>query len=136
MVAVALFSLLPALSYAGWWDSYFSFALYSGNLANFNIFMTQALVDRLPARLRAHVEPFRPDYEPLHQGPFLMNCTTWAFQEIQVPPLPEPRNYRAIFAYLRVYARKPEDLRMLVDPRSGPVSFYQDDTCEYLNRKP
>src|SRR5688572_26068758 len=40
VAVVALFCLLPALSFRGWWDSYFSFALYSGNLATADIFVT------------------------------------------------------------------------------------------------
>jgi len=52
LVIVALYGLLPILSYSGRWDSYFSFALYSENLAVANIFVTENFRDRLPPHLK------------------------------------------------------------------------------------
>ena len=49
-----------------------------------------------------------------------------------MPPIPEPRNFRSIFNFLRVYSRQPEDLRMMVGTRGGPVIFYQGDNVEVL----
>jgi hypothetical protein len=122
---LALFSFLPLLSFAGMWDSYFSFTLYAENQAKADIFVTQAFVNRLPPALRAHVHPLRQAFDPHLQGPFVFDFQSWGFKELRVPPILEPRNYQRIFHYLARYSREPEDLRMIVNPRSGPMTFYQ-----------
>jgi len=132
LVVVGLFALLPILSYSGRWDSYFSFALYSGNTASANYFVTQTFADRLPAGLRGYVHPFRPDFDPLHQGPFVFNIDAWAYEEMHVPPVPEVRNYQSIFRALRIYANEPADLRMIIGPRAGPVIFQEGEIQELL----
>jgi len=120
------FSLLPILSYVGKWDSAFSFALYSESNANANFFVTQAFADRLPPADRIYLVPY-PQYEPQHQGPFMFHVAPWASDEIHVPPISEPRNFRSIYNALRKYANQPEDLRMIVGERGGRVMFYQGD---------
>jgi hypothetical protein len=136
LVAIGLYAILPVLSYSGRWDSYFSFSLYSGNIASVNFFVTQPFADRLPTRLRQYVQPFFPGYDRLHQGPFLFNIDAWAYEEMHVPPIPEVRNYRSIFRALRAYSKDPGDLRMIIGPRSGPVIFQEGDAQELLPRKP
>jgi hypothetical protein len=135
-VVVALFSFLPILSYAGWWDSYFSFALYSGNTANANIFISEPFGARLPPKIGAYVLPFRPDYDREHQGPRLLNFTAWAYEEMHVLLIPEPRNFRCIFQSLQKYSREPGDLRLIVGTRTGQVIFYEGDRGEILPSKP
>ena len=66
--AVALFWFLPVLSYGGWWDSYFSFTLYSEHEAKADMFVNQAFRERLPPRLQAHVHPLRVAYDPVSAG--------------------------------------------------------------------
>ena len=136
VAALALYSLLPILSYFGWWDSYFSFSLYAENSANANIFVTQAFGDRLPPKLRAYVQQFPQAYDPQHQGPCVFVFFAWCYEELHVPPISEPRNFRSIFNALRAYSREPNDLRMIVGQRAGPVIFYQGDTREFLTPKP
>lgn len=128
------FTLLPALSYSGKWDSAFSFALYSESNAVANIFITQAVVDRLPPNLQAHVQP-HPQYDPQFQGPFIFNFAPWAYEEMHVPPLSEPRNFRSVFNALRHHATEPEDLRMIIGERGGRVMFHQGDTSWPLPTK-
>ena len=128
------FTLLPALSYVGKWDSAFSFVLYSESNANANIFVTQRFADQLPPKLRAYVAPF-PQYDPQFQGPFLFNFAPWGYEELHVPPISEPRSFRSVFNALRPYAREPEDLRMIVGERGGRVMFYQGDTSWPLQTK-
>jgi len=52
-----------------------------------------------------------------------------------VPPIPEVRNFKAIFRSLRKYAQRPEELRMVIGPRAGPVIFLEGDRVELLQRK-
>jgi hypothetical protein len=133
-VVVALYSFLPALSYAGWWDSDFSFTLYAETQANANIFVTRDFADRLPAKLRRYVRPF-PEHDPQFQGPNVFMFGIWCYEALHVPFVPEPRNFRSLFRHLRAYAKEPKELRMIIGPRSGPVIFYEGDTCVFLERK-
>ena len=128
-VALALlipFTFLPVLSYSGKWDSAFSFALYSESNATANLFVTQRFIDQLPPKLRTYIIPF-PQYDPQYQGPFIFNFAPWAYEELHIPPLSEPRNFRSVFNALRVYAPEPPDLRMIVGERGGRVMFHQGD---------
>jgi hypothetical protein len=132
MVIVLLFSLLPILSFFGKWDSFFSFSIYSETPDVANAFVTQAFIDRLPPNLRQYAQPFEQTYDPERQGPFLFGFQAWCYEELHVPPIPEPRNFHFIFNYLRAYSPEVSDLRMIVGTRGGPVIFYQGDSQEFL----
>ena len=135
LAIIALYSLLPVLSYAGWWDSYFSFSLYAQNSATANIFITPTFADRLPAAMKAQVIPFSPAYDTEHQGPLLFTFQLWCRKDLGVAFNAEPRIFHEMFVYLRRYAQQPEDLRMIIGPRAGPVIFYQGDEREFLTPK-
>jgi len=134
MVLVALYGLLPILSYSGRWDSYFSFALYSENLAVANIFCTESFRDNLPPHLKNYAQKFPQAYDPQHQGPLGFAFTAWAYEEMHVPAISEPRNFVNVYRVLLPYAKKPEDLRMIIGPRSGPVIFREGERIEFLQR--
>lgn len=134
-LVVALYGLLPLLSYSGRWDSYFSFALYSENLAVANLFCTEAFRDHLPPSLKNFVQKFPQAYDPQHQGPCTFSFTAWAYEEMHVPAISEPRNFVNVYRALLPYAKRPEDLRMIIGPRSGPVIFYEGERVEFLQRK-
>ena len=55
IVVTFLVCLLPVLKYPGWWDQAFSFALYSGNQARADIFVSEQFRERLPESMRVHV---------------------------------------------------------------------------------
>ena len=135
LIVLLLSSLLPVFSFGGWWDSYFSFSLYAQNAAKANIFITQSYADRLPPELRKYVQPFNVSYDPQHQGPLMLGFDPWCYEELHVPPIPEVRNFKAIFRSLRKYAQRPEELRMVIGPRAGPVIFLEGDRVELLQRK-
>jgi len=134
LVIVVLYGLLPILSYSGRWDSYFSFSLYSENLAVANIFITESFCDQLPPHLKKYAEKFPAAYDPSHQGPLTFSFTAWAFEETHVPAISEPRNFVNVYRTLRPYAKTPADLRMIIGPRSGPVIFHEGDRVEFLRR--
>ena len=129
---VALFGLLPVLSYSGRWDSYFSFSLYSENLAVANIFVTESFRDNLPVHLKHHAQKFPQDYDAQHQGPYTFSFTGWGFEETHVPPISEPRNFENVYRTLLPYAKTPADLRMILGPRSGLVIFREGDRVDFL----
>jgi hypothetical protein len=127
VVVVALFSFLPVLSFAGWWDSYFSFTLFAESQAKADIFVTAAFCERAPIDVVLHVHKVRQAYDPRVQGPYVFDFQTWGYKQLHVPPIFEPRNYRSIYRYLRPYARRSDELRMIIAPRAGPVMFYEGD---------
>lgn len=134
LTLVVLYGLLPILSYSGRWDSYFSFSLYSENLAVANIFVTENFRDNLPPHLKMYAEKFPQAYDPERQGPLTFSFTAWAYEEMHVPSISEPRNFVIVYRALLPYAKKPEDLRMIIGPRSGPVIFHEGERIEYLQR--
>ena len=132
LCVIALFALLPVLSYSGRWDSYFSFSLYSENLAVANIFVSESFRDNLPPHLKNYAQKFPQVYDPQHQGPYTFSFTAWAYEEMHVPPISEPRNFENVYRTLLPYAKTPGDLRMIIGPRSGPVIFHEGNRVEYL----
>ena len=132
LLLVAAIALLPILSYSGRWDSYFSFSLYSENLAVANIFVTENFRDNLPSNLKRHAQKFSQAYDPQHQGPLTFSFTAWGYEEMHVPPISEPRNFENVYRALLPYAKSPADLRMIIGPRSGPVIFREGNRVDYL----
>ena len=135
LVVLAFYSLLPILSYSGRWDSYFSFSLYSENAAVANIFISQEFGERLPPHLRPYIQRFPQAFDPQHQGPFTFGFQAWGYEELHVPPISELRNFRSIFRFLGAYSKEPNDLRMIIGQRSGPVIFLEGDREEFLTPK-
>jgi hypothetical protein len=123
-LVVGLFGLLPALSFFGWWDSYFSFALYSANLSKADLYVTGQFRDRLPARLQTYVHPVE-NFNPAFQLPFVFEHPLWAAEQLGVPPLPEPRGYAVMFRYIAAYATNDGGCRMIVETRGGKVLLYR-----------
>jgi len=126
----ALVTLLPALSYLGWWDSYFSFALYSGNTAKADLIIVPSLVPRLPEELRRYAHPLHEDViaaKPELKGLWVFDMQTWANSSLDVPPIPEPRNYRSMAKAVARFAEQPTDAQLIIFPRHGPVQTFRAD---------
>lgn len=124
VVIVGLYALLPVLSFFGLWDSYLSFSLYSGNLANADFYITQSLAQRLPRDMQTYVYPTR-DYNPAYQAPYMFEHVMWATAILGTPPLPEPRGYATMFRYVSAYATNKDECWMFVQPRNSPVWVYR-----------
>jgi hypothetical protein len=122
---LALFCLLPILSYFGKWDSYLSFSLYTGHLTKADIFVSAAVRDRLPPEVQPFVVPTPQPYNEQLQGPYVVIVELWADKVLKVPPLPEARNYRNVARYLARFANDPNDVRMVLIPRVGKTLFYR-----------
>jgi hypothetical protein len=87
-VLVVLAGLLPALSFAGRWDSYLSAALYSGsNLRATVLTSSQAAATLPPSAAR--------ELEPTDGGPAL-RVYDWSMAELNVPPYPARRVLRHV----------------------------------------
>jgi hypothetical protein len=118
LVVLALFCLLPVLSYWGRWDSYLSFALYSANTARADIYLSESFRDRLAPALRRFVEPVA-NFDPSFQKPFTFSHLKWGVAELGVPPLAEPRAFTVVFQAFSRAARDEQDCHMIVGTRTG-----------------
>lgn len=87
--ALLVFGIAPLLSFFGWWDSYLSFSLYSGNNDRAVIFFTDSAYDRLNEDLGDYTYVAGP-------GMNRLEIQEWALGELHVPPYPEARVYRVI----------------------------------------
>jgi hypothetical protein len=92
-LVLVVFVLLPALSFFNLWDSFLSAALYSGNLTEGTIYLSDAGQASLPAALAARTTR---SSENTH----ILNLQRWAIEEIAVMPYPEARVYRAVAKYV------------------------------------
>jgi hypothetical protein len=87
--AVVLFVMLPALSFFNLWDSYLSAALYSGNLTEAQIYLTDRGKASLPAAISSRAVRTSPDTN-------VLNLQRWAIEDLNVTPYPETRVYKAV----------------------------------------
>jgi uncharacterized membrane protein YphA (DoxX/SURF4 family) len=92
-LVLVVFVLLPALSFFNLWDSFLSAALYSGNLTEGTIYLSDAGQASLPAALATRTTR---SSENTH----ILNLQRWAIEEIAVMPYPEARVYRAVAKYV------------------------------------
>ena len=134
-LVVGLFGLMPVFSYLGWWDSYFSFALYSANLSRADLYVTQSFCDRLPARLQTYVHPVE-EANPAFQLPFVFEHPRWAAAELGAPELPEPRNFAVMFRHIAAYDTNQDDCRMIVETRAGRILLYRPGAANPVVLKP
>jgi hypothetical protein len=125
IAVLALFALLPLLNLFGRWDSYFSFALYSGDIATADIYLNSDFHDRLPPEMQRHVHQVTQDFNPVVQGPYVFDHQAWGMETLGSPAIPEPRSFQATFRYISSYATNVGDLRMIVAPKSAPPVLYQ-----------
>jgi hypothetical protein len=86
---LALFAILPFLSFFNLWDSFLSSALYSGNLTEAFIYTTDRGKASLPASIRTYFVHTSPDTN-------VLNFQQWAVEDLNVLPYPETRVYRQI----------------------------------------
>ena len=121
---VALFWLLPVLSFFGKWDSYLSFSLYTGRLTKADIFITASLREKLPPALHQFIVATPTPYNEQIQGPYVVLVVLWADKILRTPPLPEARNYRNVARYLAGFATSPNELHLVLIPRVGKPLFY------------
>jgi len=130
LLLATLVTLLPALGYFGWWDSYFSFALYSGNTAKADLIIVPSLVSRLPEELRGYAHPLHKDVVAANPGLkdlWVFDMQTWAVSSLDVPPIPEPRNYRSMAKAVARFAEQPTDVQLIIFPRRGSPQAYRAD---------
>ena len=88
-VVLVLVLVMPFFSFFGWWDSYLSWSLYSGNVDGGNIFCSNLAASQLPDYLQPYIAHVSDNNNQL-------TIRKWALGEMNVPPYPESRIYRAV----------------------------------------
>lgn len=105
--AVVLFAVLPVLHLFDLWDLYLSSSLYSGRHAEASIVMSEAVAQKLAPEVREHLIS--------DSGNRVLPLVGYGLDELNVPPYPEPRYYRAMALRMWVKAGRPDDMLLLLD---------------------
>jgi hypothetical protein len=115
-LALLVFGIMPLFSFFNLWDSYFSAALYSGNISHAHIFIEEPLKERLPKSVWAFLR--KPD----SRAGYKLDFVSWSNQTLGVPPYPEARFYRQIARYLCNYATQPSHLLLVIEGKPNWIS--------------
>lgn len=89
LAAIMLFALLPLLSFFNLWDSYLSSALYSGNLTEAQIYLSDTGAASLAPGIRSRLVHTSPDTN-------VLNIQRWAMEDLNVTPYSETRVFKAV----------------------------------------
>jgi hypothetical protein len=87
--AIVLFALLPVLSFFNLWDSYLSSALYSGNLTEAQIYLSDTGAASVAAEVRSRLVRTSPDTH-------VLNLQRWAMEDLNVTAYSETRVFKAV----------------------------------------
>jgi uncharacterized membrane protein YphA (DoxX/SURF4 family) len=123
-VGLVLFVVGPLLGFFGLWPPSLSFRLYSFRFYAADIYMTEALRDRLPPDARAQVEPVSVFFSlvPAGGGPATkvgpyaggLNISDWSERELHAFIPAQLRAYEQVFAKLCALADVSTDALLLV----------------------
>jgi uncharacterized membrane protein YphA (DoxX/SURF4 family) len=114
-VALVLFGVMPLLSFFGWWDSYLSASLYSGNVALANVLMSREVRDQLPPAIQKYAKEHAPNT-------YILVIRDWAVGELNVMPYPAERAYRGIGREICRYSQNSPDVVLVVRDRDTLLS--------------
>jgi hypothetical protein len=107
IAALALFVVLPVLSFFNLWDSYLSAALYSGNLTEAQIYISDIGMASVPSAVRRRTVHTSPNTN-------VLNIQRWAIEDLNVMPYPETRVYKAVARSVCGDVRTPGQLVLVV----------------------
>ncbi len=124
-------SLLPILSFWGWWDMYLSGALYSGNTAVAVIRINEEIREKLPQRARQQI------FQTKSGGEQMLPLLEWAMADLNVPVYPEPRIFKQVTVEICKLTKEKSEVELVVKQR--PAIFdgsYQVRriTCDRVER--
>src|SRR5215831_7693346 len=127
VVIFVLFAVLPALNFFGVWDSYLSFALYSGNNYEAVILINPSSRDQLPLTLAPYI---------WHESePMFLDINRWAYGELNVPVYPEPRVFRRVAQTACELAHHDRGLKLMIKDRPDLLTGHREDEsydCDHL----
>jgi len=121
---LVLFGILPFLSFFGWWDSYLSASLYSANVPEARLIFRGNVRSQLPSSVRNYVKQ-------LPAATYMLDVGTWSIGELNVPPYPAMRVYRALGAAVCKYSDNSPDVALLMRDKDTWLKQGQQtqDTC-------
>jgi hypothetical protein len=111
-VVLILFGILPALSFFNLWDHYLSAALYSGNRNNGFLFLSDAVLAKLPAPIQDEATYEGPDVNKLE-------IADWSYRELNVPSYPEVRVYKNVASNLCHFAESPAEVILVIEGKGA-----------------
>lgn len=121
-VALASFVALPFFSFFNLWDSYLSSALYSGNITEAAIYLSDKGNASLPANIKTYTTG-------VGANDHLLNIQTWSISENNVPPYPETRVYKGIAKSVCNNLTDPTQMMLIVSEKrlfnSSPQLIYK-----------
>jgi hypothetical protein len=123
---LVVFIGLPLLSFVNLWDSYLSAALYSGNIAEAQIYTNDVGRKSFPESAKAYLVHTSDDT-------YVLNVQRWAIEDLNVMPYPEVRVYRKIAREVCRHLGSSVDLVLLV--REHRLFFSRPETgyrCRHL----
>jgi predicted membrane protein len=94
---VVFYTVLPLLSFFGLYDRMQSFNMYSGKGWYAKIYVTEALVEKLPEGMKRYVD------RPFGSEPYI-ETTYWAWKELKVSPYNEKRVFENLHEYVCSFA--------------------------------
>ncbi len=92
-VIAVLFWVMPFFSFFGMWDSYLSWALYSGNTSSATLYLNKSAAQAIPREIEQYVEWDAG-------GTARISLLSWSFRELNVPSYPAERVYRSVAKHL------------------------------------
>jgi hypothetical protein len=118
---------MPAFSFFDLWDSYLSSSLYSGNTHQSAVYLSPAVLARLPKEIHPFVWQ--------RSEPYFLDMNRWAYDELKVPVYPEPRIFRQVARRICQYAQGTPSISLWIKGKPHPLtgafdSEYYD--CELL----
>ena len=126
-----LFAVLPALSFFDFWDSYLSFALYSGNQRKAIIYLADEVAARLPDRVRQNVDEYESEAKV-----DTLDIEDWSYDELNVPDYAEIRVLKNVGRHVCSVLDNSPRIVLMVDGRRQWLRRPHRDlyTCADLSR--
>jgi len=124
-------SLLPLLSFLGWWDMYLSGALYSGNTPVAVIKVDHDVSAQLPATAKEQL------FQVASTGEEMLPLLEWSMADLNVPVYPEIRVYQQVAREICKLATNKNDVELIVKTRPEIFSGQYEVTrisCASLER--
>lgn len=107
-IALLVLGFLPLLRCSNRWDSYWSFALYSGNTVDGAIYLPQSMKSRLPTAVLPYLQAKKGT------DSLVLYPQGWALGELHVPIYPEPRVFFQVARSIGRYADDSCQVRLVL----------------------
>lgn len=122
-VVLAMFGIVPVLSFFNLWDGYLSSALYSGVRNTGVVYVSDDLKGRLPKEIVEHIYPSNK------AGTGILILRDWSMSELNVGIYPEPRIYKSLARYICTYTHDPSEMKLWI--KQANVLFSADRQVAY-----